>query len=109
MTARQSWGATGSGILPWQATGLAFILVTSFHELGIEESVVLSAFALFESGHATLRVAKLTSCSTAFLALGIGRWIRRRIWVASGLRILPDLFGICRVKLLICFRITGPI
>ena len=67
-------GATGSGFYPWQATGLAFILVTSFHELGIEESVVLSAFALFESGHAILlRTAKLTSCSTAFLALGIGR------------------------------------
>jgi hypothetical protein len=27
----------------------------------------------------------------------------------SGLRILPDLFGICRVKLMICFRISRAI
>src|SRR5438552_13819306 len=59
--------------------------------------------------HATRGAAKLASCSTVFLALGIGRWIRTRIWVASGLRILPDLFGICRVKLLICFRISRAI
>ena len=31
----------------------------------------------------------------------------RRVLVARGLRILPDLFAFCRVKLLICFRISG--
>src|SRR6516165_5072147 len=45
----------------------------------------------------------------AHVTLGIGRWTLGKIWIASGLRILPDLFGIGGCKLLICFRISGAI
>ena len=40
------------------------------------------------------------------VALGVG--FSGQLRVACGLRILPDLFRICRCKLLMSLRISGP-
>jgi len=50
---------------------------------------------------------KAGSLLTAFLTLVIRYVVGRLVVVAPGLRILPELFGICRCKLLISFRIRG--
>ena len=50
---------------------------------------------------------EVSSFSTAFSFRHIRYAIWARILVAPGLRILPELFRICRCKWLICFRISG--